>query len=68
MPEAAPRPMTPGDITRIIVRFPDENHELSRSGTPRHRLARCRFILEWFGEHLAPAVTSGEAPPPTAST
>jgi dipeptidyl aminopeptidase/acylaminoacyl peptidase len=37
-----------------FVRFPGENHELSRSGKPRHRLQRFRHILDWFGEHLAP--------------
>jgi dipeptidyl aminopeptidase/acylaminoacyl peptidase len=37
-----------------FVRFPDENHELSRSGTPRHRLERFRFILDWFATHLSP--------------
>jgi dipeptidyl aminopeptidase/acylaminoacyl peptidase len=42
-----------------FVRFPGENHELSRSGKPRHRLQRFRHILEWFGQHLAP-----EAPSP----
>ena len=36
----------------LFVRFPDENHELSRSGRPRHRLARFGFILDWFGKHL----------------
>jgi dipeptidyl aminopeptidase/acylaminoacyl peptidase len=35
-----------------FVRFPDEDHELSRSGRPRHRLARFRILLEWFQEHL----------------
>jgi dipeptidyl aminopeptidase/acylaminoacyl peptidase len=35
-----------------LVRFPDEDHELSRAGRPRHRLARFRILLEWFGEHL----------------
>jgi dipeptidyl aminopeptidase/acylaminoacyl peptidase len=38
----------------VFVRFPDENHELSRSGRPRHRLARFRFILDWFAKHLSP--------------
>jgi dipeptidyl aminopeptidase/acylaminoacyl peptidase len=37
-----------------LVRFPDEDHELSRSGRPRHRLARFRILLEWFREHLPP--------------
>ena len=39
------------DVT--FVRFPDETHELSRSGKPRHRLARFRFILDWFARHLS---------------
>ncbi len=37
-----------------FVRFPDENHELSRSGKPRHRLERFRIILEWFAKYLRP--------------
>jgi dipeptidyl aminopeptidase/acylaminoacyl peptidase len=40
-----------------FVRFPDENHELSRSGRPRHRLARFRILLEWFAEHLPPGAS-----------
>jgi acylaminoacyl-peptidase len=36
----------------LFVRFPGENHELSRSGTPRHRLERFRIILDWFGRYL----------------
>ena len=38
----------------MFVRFPDENHELSRSGRPRHRLERFRVILDWFARHLSP--------------
>jgi dipeptidyl aminopeptidase/acylaminoacyl peptidase len=38
-----------------FVRFPDENHELSRTGRPRHRLERFQFILEWFATHLQTA-------------
>jgi dipeptidyl aminopeptidase/acylaminoacyl peptidase len=38
----------------LFVRFPDENHELSRSGKPRHRLARFRHILDWFATYLSP--------------
>jgi dipeptidyl aminopeptidase/acylaminoacyl peptidase len=38
-----------------LVRFPGENHEMSRSGRPRHRLERFRHILEWFGSHLGGA-------------
>ena len=40
------------DVT--LVRFPDENHELSRSGKPRHRLERFRIMLEWFAKYLPP--------------
>jgi dipeptidyl aminopeptidase/acylaminoacyl peptidase len=35
-----------------LVRFPGEGHELSRSGAPRHRVARIELILEWFREQL----------------
>jgi dipeptidyl aminopeptidase/acylaminoacyl peptidase len=35
-----------------LVRFPGENHELSRSGSPRHRLMRAEIILEWFSGRL----------------
>ena len=35
-----------------FVRFPGENHEMSRSGKPRHRLERFRHILEWFTKYL----------------
>lgn len=35
-----------------FVRFPDENHEMSRSGKPRHRLERFRSILDWFAKYL----------------
>ena len=38
----------------VFVRFPGENHELSRSGRPRHRLERFRIILDWFGPRLTP--------------
>jgi dipeptidyl aminopeptidase/acylaminoacyl peptidase len=39
----------------VLVRFPGENHEMSRSGRPRHRLERFRIILDWFGRRLVPA-------------
>lgn len=39
----------------LFIRFPDETHELSRSGRPRHRLERFRHILDWFGRYLPPA-------------
>src|SRR5216683_5086655 len=36
----------------VLVRFPDENHELTRSGKPRHRLERFRILLDWFAKYL----------------
>ncbi|MBT9154497.1 MAG: Dipeptidyl-peptidase 5 [Firmicutes bacterium] len=35
-----------------MVRFPGANHELSRSGKPKLRLARLEHLLEWFRETL----------------
>jgi dipeptidyl aminopeptidase/acylaminoacyl peptidase len=35
-----------------MVLFPGESHELSRSGSPRHRVMRAEIILEWFRKHL----------------
>ena len=35
-----------------LVRFPDENHELSRSGKPKHREERLEHILRWFDKYL----------------
>ena len=37
-----------------MVRFPRESHELSRSGSPIHRVIRFETILEYFGRHLSP--------------
>ena len=36
-------------------RFPAEGHELSRSGSPSHRVQRAEIILDFFGRHLAPS-------------
>lgn len=35
-----------------FVRFPDEDHNLSRSGKPAHRAERLRHILRWFDRYL----------------
>lgn len=40
-----------GVETELLI-FPGENHELSRSGTPHHRLARFEHILDWWARHL----------------
>ena len=37
-----------------LVRFPAESHELSRGGSPIHRVVRFETILEYFGRYLAP--------------
>ncbi len=36
-----------------FYRFPGENHELSRSGSPIHRVLRAEIILDWFADKLA---------------
>ncbi len=36
-----------------FYRFPGENHELSRSGSPLHRVQRGEIILDWFTDKLA---------------
>lgn len=40
-----------GTAAELLI-FPGENHELSRSGRPRHRVQRFEAILDWFGRHL----------------
>jgi dipeptidyl aminopeptidase/acylaminoacyl peptidase len=35
-----------------LVRFPGENHELSRGGKPKHREERLGHILRWFSAYL----------------
>jgi dipeptidyl aminopeptidase/acylaminoacyl peptidase len=37
-----------------MLRFPGESHELSRSGSPVHRVLRFEAVLEWFGRYLTP--------------
>ena len=36
----------------VMVRFPGENHELSRSGKPWHRVERLQHIVRWFDRYL----------------
>ena len=35
-----------------MLRFPVESHELTRSGSPRHRVLRFEAVLEWFDRYL----------------
>jgi dipeptidyl aminopeptidase/acylaminoacyl peptidase len=36
----------------VMVRFPGESHELSRSGKPWHRVERLKHIVNWFDKYL----------------
>ena len=36
----------------VMVRFPGENHELSRSGTPSRRIQRLQHYHKWFDKWL----------------
>jgi dipeptidyl aminopeptidase/acylaminoacyl peptidase len=35
-----------------MVLFPGENHDLSRVGKPKHRVARLEHYLRWLDGHL----------------
>ena len=39
-------------IPTVMVRFPRESHELSRSGEPWHRIERLENIVDWFDLYL----------------
>ena len=39
-------------IPTVMVRFPGESHELSRSGKPWHRIERLQHIVGWFDKWL----------------
>ncbi len=39
-------------VPTAMVRFPGETHDLSRSGTPSHRIERLRHIVNWFDKYL----------------
>jgi dipeptidyl aminopeptidase/acylaminoacyl peptidase len=39
-------------IPTVMVRFPNESHELSRSGLPWHRIERLQHIVGWFDKWL----------------
>jgi dipeptidyl aminopeptidase/acylaminoacyl peptidase len=36
----------------VMVQFPGESHELSRSGKPVHRVERLQHIVAWFDKYL----------------
>lgn len=39
-------------IPTVMVRFPRESHELSRSGEPWHRVERLENIVDWMDKYL----------------
>ena len=39
-------------VPTVMVRFPGETHELSRSGKPKHRVERLQHIVSWFDKYL----------------
>ena len=39
-------------IPTVMVRFPNESHELSRSGQPWHRVERLQHLVGWFDRWL----------------
>ncbi len=43
----------------VMVRFPGESHELSRSGRPWHRIERLRHIVGWFDRYLQGKTVAG---------
>jgi dipeptidyl aminopeptidase/acylaminoacyl peptidase len=47
----------------VMVRFPGESHELSRSGKPWHRVERLQHIVNWFDKYLMGKPMSQYDPP-----
>jgi dipeptidyl aminopeptidase/acylaminoacyl peptidase len=41
-----------GNTDTVFVRFPEENHELTRSGKPSRRVERFQILLDWFDHYL----------------
>jgi dipeptidyl aminopeptidase/acylaminoacyl peptidase len=39
-------------VTTEMVRFPDETHELSRGGSPKHRVERFEVVLDWHARFV----------------
>lgn len=45
-------------VPTVMIRFPEETHELSRSGRPWHRVERLEHIVGWFDKYLQNNPTS----------
>lgn len=58
-------------IPTVMVRFPNETHELSRSGQPWHRIERLQHIVGWFDKWIMgvpkPEYEIGEPPRSTTT-
>jgi dipeptidyl aminopeptidase/acylaminoacyl peptidase len=39
-------------VPTVMVRFPGETHDLSRNGSPWHRVERLQHIVGWFDRYL----------------
>jgi dipeptidyl aminopeptidase/acylaminoacyl peptidase len=39
-------------VPTVMIRFPGDNHDLSRSGKPWHRVERLQHIVAWFDKYL----------------
>ncbi|MCR8669719.1 S9 family peptidase [Agrococcus sp. HG114] len=46
-------------VETALLLFPGENHELTRSGQPRHRVERFEHVLRWWAKHLPTAQNHG---------
>lgn len=46
-------------VETALLLFPGEDHELTRSGQPRHRVERFEHVLRWWGKHLPTAKNHG---------
>ena len=48
----------------VMIRFPNEGHDLSRTGKPWHRVERLQHIVNWFDKHLLGKPIPQYDPPP----
>ncbi|NYJ08897.1 S9 family peptidase [Petropleomorpha daqingensis] len=55
-----------GVPTELLL-FPGEGHELSRSGRPKHRLARLEHVLRWWARWLPTPQNQGVVELPVAT-
>lgn len=47
-------------VETALLLFPGENHELTRSGQPRHRVERFEHVLRWWAKHLPTQQNHGQ--------